>query len=307
MPHEVLAPLTETPKKLENFLKNRFPIGYVRKLFRKNGIRLNGKRPKPADIVCPGDRIQLYIPFEENKQNLAGRAISEQKIKVIFEDQDLLVVDKPAGIAVHEGKEILKRHSVIGILQAKYHGAGVLLRLVHRLDKDTSGILLIAKQDKLAQELENQFIEGKVAKEYLCLVVGRVPQNEGKIDSPLPGRTGRAVCAITQYEVTRRFANTTLLRVRIATGRMHQIRLHLAKLGHPVVLDNRHGDFAFNRRFRKDFNLERQFLHASSLTLRYHGKHCTWRSLLPLDLARASQSLAENENRSLTHASSLRI
>lgn len=303
MPDEIVAPATEAPKKLENFLKNRFPIGYVRKLFRKNGIRLNRLHPKPTDIIYPGDRIQLYIPFDKLKETPVESADSEDKFKVIFEDQRFLVIDKPPGIAVHEGKGILKRYSVVGILQAKYRGTGVLPRLVHRLDKDTSGILLIAKNDDLAQEMETQFAEGKVEKEYLCLVVGRIARNEGKIDVPLPGRQGKPARALTEYRVVRRFSNTTLLRVRIATGRMHQIRLHLAQLGHPVVMDDQYGDFTFNKTFRKEFNLKRQFLHAAKLALIYRGKKQTCRAPLPRDLAETLQLLEKTPSYSTVNPS----
>ena len=291
MAEEIIIPNTEIAKKLENFLKKRFPIGYISRLFRKNGIRLNGKHAKPDELIYPGDRIRLYLPFEEKVKRFAGREDKPPELGVIFEDKELLVIDKPAGIAVHEGKAILKRHSMIGILAAKYRGAGLAPRLVHRLDKDTSGVLLVAKNQKLAEELQNCFETGNVAKEYLCLVAGRLPQNEGVVDSPLPGREGKPVRSVTKFKVERRFSQTTLARVRIDTGRMHQIRLHFAKLGHPVVMDDQHGDFAFNKRFRRNYGLKRQFLHASSLTLDYRGKKQTWTAPLPNDLERTLESL----------------
>ena len=285
MPEEIVLGVDEAPKKLENFLKKRFPIGYVRKLFRKSGIRLNGKHPKPDDVIRPGDRILFYIPFETSvpPQSPAGATAI---IKFIFEDDALLVIDKPAGLAVHEGKNILKRESVIGILEAKYRREGITPRLVHRLDQDTSGLLLVAKNDKLVAELESSFETGSVGKEYLCLVAGRLPENEGVIDFPLPGREGKQVQAVTRFRVEKRFSQITLARVRIDTGRLHQIRLHFAKLGYPVVMDDQHGDFTFNKRFRKEYGLKRQFLHASSLTLDYRGKKRTWTVPLPKDLER---------------------
>ena len=291
MPEEIVLGADEAPKKLENFLKKRFPIGYVRKLFRKSGIRLNAKHPRPDDLVRGGDRIVLYLPFE-TKVRPREPASAAGKIKIVFEDDSLLVIDKPAGIAVHEGKNILKRDAVIGILEARYRGEGITARLVHRLDQDTSGLLLVAKNDKVVAELESSFETGSVAKEYLCLVAGRLPENDGTIDFPLPGREGKQVRAVTRFRVEKRFAQTTLARVRIDTGRMHQIRLHFAKLGYPVVMDDQHGDFAFNKRFRKEYGLKRQFLHAASLTLDYRGKKRTWTAPLPDDLKQTLELLA---------------
>jgi len=291
MPEEILLAADEAPKKLENFLKKRFPVGYVRKLFRKNGIRLNGKHPKPDDVVRAGDRILFYIPFETNV--LPRKPVSiAAKMNLIFEDDALLVIDKPAGLPVHEGKTVARRDSVLGILDSRYRGKAVTPKLVHRLDKDTSGLLLVAKNEMLAQELESRFESGSVGKEYLCLLAGRLPKNEGVIDSPLPGREGNEVRAMTRFKVEKRFSDTTLARVRIETGRMHQIRLHFAKLGYPVVMDDQHGDFAFNKRYRKQYGLKRQFLHASTLTLDYRGKKRRWTAPLPNDLARTLELLA---------------
>lgn len=291
MPEEILLAADEAPKKIENFLKKKFPVGYVRKLFRKNGIRLNGKHPKPDDVVRAGDRILFYIPFESNAP--PRKPVSPAaKINFIFEDDALLVIDKPAGLAVHEGKTVAKRDSVLGILESRYRKKGVSPKLVHRLDKDTSGLLLVAKNEMLAQELESRFESGGVGKEYLCLLAGRLPENEGVIDSPLPGREGNEVRAMTRFKVEKRLSDTTLARVRIETGRLHQIRLHFAKLGFPVVMDDQHGDFAFNKRIRKEVGLKRQFLHASRLTLDYRGKKRTWTARLPNDLARTLELLA---------------
>jgi len=281
---EIVIPFSESGKKLENYLKKNFPIGYVRKLFRKNAIRINGQRALPDTFIQPSDRIQIFIPFEKQERRAT---ISQQRaiqLQTLFEDDDLLVIDKPPGVAVHEARDILKRETVIGILEAAYKSAGVRPRLVHRLDKETSGILLLGKAERTAQELERLFEEGNINKEYLCLIVGLLPQNEGKIEFPLPGREGHTVPALTRFRVVKRFSTTTLVRARIETGRMHQIRLHFAQLGYPIVMDSQHGDFAFNKSFRKEFGLKRQFLHASRLMLDYRGKKNSWTAPMPRDL-----------------------
>jgi len=281
---EIHIPAGESAKKLGNYLKKHFPIGYVKKLFRKNAIRLNGQRAKPDGLVQPGDRIQIFLPFKRHTQGTDPTKSHQFELEIVFEDDELLVINKPPAIAVHEAKEILKRQTVLGMLEAKYRNRGVAPRLVHRLDKDTSGVLVIAKTEKLAEELESLFQESKVDKEYLCLVAGLLQESQGRIDIPLPGRKGSAVRALTHFKIVKRFSETTLVRVNIETGRMHQIRLHFAKLGHPIVMDAQHGDFAFNKRFRKEFGLKRQFLHASKLALDYRGKKQTWTAPLPGDL-----------------------
>lgn len=268
-------------KRLESFLKKQFPIGYVRKLFRKNGVRVNGQRGKPEDLVHVGDRVQLYIPFAAQPPTASPR----NHLAIVFEDQEIIVVDKPAGLAVHEAKGILRRETAIGQLEAQLRAQRIQPRLVHRIDRDTSGLLLVAKHEQAAQDLEAHFENRNVEKIYLALVAGRLPQTAGTIDLPLPGRDEQLVPAVTHYQASQRFNETTLVEARIDTGRMHQIRLHFAKLGYPVVMDEQHGDFAFNRIFRKEFGLKRQFLHAAKLSLVYRGKKRVWSAPLPQDLA----------------------
>jgi 23S rRNA pseudouridine955/2504/2580 synthase len=280
---EIVVPAHETPKTLESFLKRRYPIGYVRKLFRKSAARIDGRRAKAADLIKPGNRVQLYLRFETTTELRPARS-KLVDLRVIFEDGSLLVVDKPAGTAVHEGKTVSKQASLLGVLERRYHQEGIKPLLVHRLDKDTSGLLLVAKHREALDRLTKIFETGEVEKEYLCLVAGRLPWNHGTIDFPLPGREGDLVRAVTRYRVLQRFAETTLVRVIIETGRLHQIRLHFARLGYPVVMDRQHGDFGFNKRFRKEYGLRRQFLHAHRLKLSYGGKAHEWRAPEPDDL-----------------------
>ena len=286
---EIVLREKETPRKVENFLKREFPIGYVRKLFRKNGVRINGRRANQDDLVRAGDRIQLYIAFEATKQAPAPSA--SRAITIVFEDAAILLINKPAGLAVQEGKTVSKRESVVGILERRYHDSSIQPKLVHRLDRDTSGLLMIAKNQLTADELQEVFASGNMGKEYLCLVVGRLPSNEGKIDFPLPGREGNPVRSLTRYRVVKRFSETTLVRVTIETGRLHQIRLHFVKLGYPVVMDDQHGDFGFNKRFRKEYGLKRQFLHAEKLKIKYGGKPREWTAPLAQDLQQILQML----------------
>jgi len=291
MASEIIVPQTEVPKRLENFLKKRFPIGYVRKLFRRNGVRLNGKRSGPKDMTRPGDRISLFIPFEKRPGTALDKPPSRAGFETLFEDDDILVINKQAGLAVHEGKEILKSQSLLGMLEATYRSQGILPRLVHRIDKETSGILVVAKREAVAEDLEKRFEKGEVEKEYLALVLGRVHPKEGSIDFPIPGREGKPARALTRYRVERELPGTSLVRVNMETGRMHQIRLHFARLGHPVVMDDRHGDFAFNKQFRKTHGLKRQFLHAQSIALEHRGQKRKWTAPLADDLTQTLRLL----------------
>jgi 23S rRNA pseudouridine955/2504/2580 synthase len=122
-----------------------------------------------------------------------------------------------------------------------------------------------------------------------------LPNEEGKIDLSLPGREGSPVRALTRYRVVKRFSETTLVRVTIETGRLHQIRLHFAQLGYPVVLDDQHGDFGFNKRFRKKFGLKRQFLHAEKLKISIAGKEREWTALLAQDLRKVLELLSNDK------------
>jgi 23S rRNA pseudouridine955/2504/2580 synthase len=291
--HEIIVPSQELAKKLGNFLKKEFPIGYVRKLLRKNGVRINGRRAKAEDLIRPGDRIQLYVEFE--KKAPTDKIRSATKVDIVYQDDALLVINKQAGIAVHEGKSVRKRDSVLGLLQANFRGTDIRPQLVHRLDKDTSGLLLVAKNPATVKELEGRFEQGAVEKQYVCLVKGRLPFQEGKIDLPLPGREGTLVHAVTRYHILKRFSETTLVRVRIETGRLHQIRLHFAKFGYPVVMDEQHGDFVYNRRFRKQFGLKRQFLHAEKLAFQHAGNLKQWNAALPKDLNEVLKKLSTQE------------
>jgi 23S rRNA pseudouridine955/2504/2580 synthase len=308
MPTEIVFPSGEEPKKLENFLKKRFPIGYVRRVFRKNGVRLNGKRAGPDQIIRPGDEVQLFIPFEKRPAPAEARPPRAPEFTILYENERFAVVNKAAGLAVHEGKSVSKNRSLLGMLEARYRPEGIVPRLVHRLDLQTSGLLLAAKNEAAAEELEQKFEEGEVDKQYLVLLVGQVRPREGKIDLPLPGRQGKPVSALTIYKVEREFPppgksrasaiiphpsslSVSLVRATLKTGRMHQLRLHFAAIKHPVVMDEEHGDFSFNKEFRKAHGLKRQFLHASTLALEYGGKKYKWTAPLPDDLQRTLRSL----------------
>ncbi|HDL74887.1 MAG TPA: RluA family pseudouridine synthase [bacterium] len=227
-------------------------------------------------------------------------------MKIIYEDDDLLVADKPAGIVVFpEGKsneETLIDYLLKEFSYLKNVGQEPRYGIVHRLDKDTSGVILIAKNDESLRYLQKQFKEGKVSKKYIALVVGEIKENQGKIES-LIGRDSKdrkkqktylylepeaqkkgLRTAVTRYNVLKRFKGYTLLEVFPETGRKHQIRVHLLYLGYPIAGDK---IYSFKGKLIPK-GLKRQFLHANCIKIKMvNGKTKEFCSELPEDLEQA--------------------
>jgi 23S rRNA pseudouridine1911/1915/1917 synthase len=185
----------------------------------------------------------------------------------VYEDAEVVVVDKPAGLVTHPAPG----HHGVTLAELLPPGS----RVAHRLDKDTSGLLIVARSEETLAELQRMMKARQITREYTALVEGRLDAESGTIDAPIgrdranrtvmSTRTDRAREAITHFEVLERLPRTTLLRVRLETGRTHQIRAHLAAIGHPVVGDPQYGGATSGRRL----GLERQFLHASILMFRH--------------------------------------
>lgn len=225
-------------------------------------------------------------------------------MKIIFEDKDILVIDKPAGLTVHPVNKSQKNTLVNQILayypKIKNVGDDVLRPgIVHRLDKDTSGLIIVAKNQSAFEHLKRQFQERKVIKKYLALVMGQVKDEKGVITKAisLSGKDhkkrsvlldDKSKKAWTEYKVLKRFKEYTLLEVYPKTGRTHQIRVHLASIGHPIAGDKQ---YKFKRQTRPA-DLERQFLHAAYLKLALpDGKIREFKSELPQELERVLENL----------------
>jgi 23S rRNA pseudouridine1911/1915/1917 synthase len=247
---------------------------------------------RPAHRVRAGERVRVEIPPP------APAALTPEPIPlaVVFEDADLLVVDKPAGLPVHPGAGRATGTLVHAVLAhcPDLPGIGGRERpgIVHRLDKDTSGLLVVAKTEAALRALQAQIQSREVRREYLALVWGRVARAEGTIDAPIGRdprhRTRMAVVpagrrAVTGYRVVERFDDATLLELRLETGRTHQIRVHCASIGHPVV-----GDPTYGRR-PNAWGLRRQALHAHRLAFAHPGSGValSFTSALPGDIAGA--------------------
>jgi 23S rRNA pseudouridine955/2504/2580 synthase len=260
-------------------------------VLRSGEVRVNSGRVKPEYRLRPGDRIRVPpVRVSEQKPKTAKPA----ELPVVFEDAALLVVDKPSGVAVHGGSGV--SYGVIESLRAARPQAK-FLELVHRLDRDTSGLLMIAKKRSALVELHRMLREGEVGKIYLAAVKGRVGGNEFQIEQPLHKHVtasgerrvsvhedGRA--AVTKVKVRKAAADLSFLELRLLTGRTHQIRVHLAHAGHPVLGDDKYGDFPLNKSLGKE-GVKRLFLHASKLSLRHPltGEALSFESKIPDDMS----------------------
>ncbi|RLC96272.1 MAG: RNA pseudouridine synthase [Chloroflexi bacterium] len=259
---------------------------YAQRLIKDGAVTVNGQLSKPSYRVQAGDEIFARVPAEMPAQVLP----EDIPLDIIYEDDVLLVVDKPAGMVVHPGIGHTSGTLVNAVLahcpQVAEVGGLERAGIVHRLDKDTSGLILIAKDEKTRAALQRQFKRRQVAKTYLALVEDQVQPREGIIEAPV-GRNKRqrkkmAVVrrgrkAITMYRAIKYFSRHTLLEVRPHTGRTHQVRVHLAWLGYPVV-----GDTVYGRR-RQRLLQGRHFLHAARLRFTHPatGEQVEFQSPLP--------------------------
>lgn len=241
----------------------------------------------------------------------ASRATAHFRLPILHEDDDLLVIDKPANLAVHPGTGIAAGDSVIEMARdylARERGEGELFQpsLVHRLDKDTSGVLVIAKSGASLRGLTRALRGGGFTKKYLALVEGAPSPKSGEISGRLQridSKGGGAKSevsqdegkwSVTKYKTVKDFGKFSLLGVIIETGRMHQIRAHLADNGHPLVGDSRYGSFERNRLYRKALGLKRTFLHAADLEIDLgQGRKFSFHAPLPKDLSAALDRLPD--------------
>jgi 23S rRNA pseudouridine955/2504/2580 synthase len=273
-------------QRLDNFLMRHLkgaPKTLIYRIIRSGEVRLNKGRASADARVQGGDLIRVP-PLRLSAPKTEAPAAPARDFPVLFEDDNLLAIDKPAGVAVHGGSGV--SFGVIEQLRRARPSAR-LLELVHRLDRDTSGVLLVAKKRSALKHLQDQFRDRETGKTYLALVQGQWPSNRKVIDLPLEKfvlakgqaegeRRVRVVArddpngmrAITLVKVAKLVGSCTLLEVTIKTGRTHQIRVHLASLGHPIVGDDKYGDFDVNRVLQKQ-GLKRMFLHAWRLQFRH--------------------------------------
>jgi 23S rRNA pseudouridine1911/1915/1917 synthase len=289
-PLNLTVPAGRAGERLDRFLVSQAPDvsrGRMQQLIAGGQVRVNGAPGKPSLRLREGDRVELLA----SPQPPPLKAVAEDiPLDVVYEDETLVVVNKPAGMIVHAGAGAgSRRGTLVNALLHRFgalSGVGGQLRpgIVHRLDKDTSGLIVVAKSDVAHRLLAEQFSQRAVKKTYLALVQGWLKQDHGTIASAIARdrvrrtrmttRTSRGREAVSHWRVQRRiqsrFGKFSLLEVKIDTGRTHQIRVHLASIGHPVVGDTLYGA----PRELKDNSggklaLGRNFLHAEAIELKH--------------------------------------
>ncbi len=297
-------------QRLDNFLIRHLkgvPKTHVYRIIRSGEVRINKGRASADTRVAEGDSVRLPpVRISDKVAEKAAQPAPAREFPQLLEDEHVLAIDKPAGVAVHGGSGV--SFGVIEQLrqarpQAKF------LELVHRLDRETSGILLVAKKRSALTALQDQFRERETGKTYLALVQGSWPANKKVIDTPLhkyllPDGERRVrvttpddpdgMRSVTLVKLRSQIAARpllglpamSLLEVTIKTGRTHQIRVHLASQGHGIVGDDKYGDFDLNRRVQKH-GLKRMFLHAWRLQFNHpaSGERIELRAELPAELA----------------------
>ncbi len=277
----ITVPADRAGQRLDNFLLGQLkgaPRSLVYKLVRSGQVRVNGGRAKAERKLEAGDEVRIppvRLSDEGDKAGPPEAFMRRLEQAIVFEDARLLALNKPTGVASHGGSGI--SFGAIETLRALRPGQ--TLELVHRLDRDTSGLLIVAKKRSALSELQALLREDHgagIRKRYLTLLAGRMPDGVMTVDAPLHvglrqgGERHVQVNAIgkesiSHFRVLERKGGHSYCEVRIETGRTHQIRVHAQHLGHPVAGDDKYGDPAVNKRLREQIGLKRLFLHAASL------------------------------------------
>ena len=284
------VPAEAAGQRLDGFLAAREEIGSrarAERMIEGGGVLVDGEpRPKSFRLAAGAE-----IRYPEPEQTQTELEPVDLDLAVLHRDEHLLVVDKPAGLLVHPVPGYRGPTLVQGLLE-EVGGEGIRPGIVHRLDRDTSGLLVVARDDRTLARLQSALRRRKIHRSYVALVRGRPPSRRGTIEAPI-GRDRRdptrvsldsdaARPAVTHFAIAEALSGRTLLDVELETGRTHQIRVHLAAVGHPVVGDPVYGH-------GRELGLDRQFLHAARLrfTHPWSEQEVDVRSPLPADLAMA--------------------
>ncbi|MBI2193539.1 MAG: RluA family pseudouridine synthase [Planctomycetes bacterium] len=279
---------------------------YIQKLIREGNVKVNGAVVRPSHRLQAGDRVELCVPV------IPERVIEPEAVSltILYEDADILVIDKPANLSCHAGRKIhggtLANAIIFHVHGAEKDAGTQNPGIVHRLDKNTSGVMVLAKTKDAHQALSGQFALGHVQKEYLAVVKGSPERHRGVIDAPIgrhPWRKGVMSVrpdalhrrpSVTHYRVVERFRHGSVLSCMPKTGRTHQIRVHLESFGHPLFGDERYpGSYSWSG---FDGSLGRQALHAWRLTLAHPATDAEMKfeAGLPSDMAKLIHLLRQD-------------
>jgi 23S rRNA pseudouridine955/2504/2580 synthase len=305
--HEVISE-DDSSQRLDNYLVRRckgVPKSHIYRILRSGEVRVNGGRVGPDYRVQPGDTVRIP-PLRVASRPGVAVPRSTRRFDVVFEDESLLALNKPAGVAVHGGSGI--SFGIIEQLRQQRSDAR-FLELVHRLDLETSGLLLVAKKRKSLTELHSQLRAGAVRKLYIALVKGRWPdpvrhvrlalrkyltaEGERRVDVSDAGKEAHSVVRLRA-----RWSNYSLVEVELMTGRTHQIRVHLSHLGYPVCGDDKYGDFTLNKDLAR-VGLKRMFLHARHIAFSHpiSGEAVELAAALPDELNQFLRTIDQKESR----------
>lgn len=279
-----------------------FSRSKIQGMIKDESVKVNGGKAKIGYRIRRGDEIEVNVRDEGKKEELKSE---KSNVEILHEDKYILVVNKPPGLIVHPSESGEKSGTLVNFLVNKIDkGVGESFRpgIVHRLDKDTSGVMVVARRKEALVDLVNQFKERKVRKVYLAMVNGKLDHKEGIIDSPISRsikdrkkmgvanvKDGRR--ALSRYKVIKEISIDekrvlSLLEVEIMTGRTHQIRVHMAAIDHPIIGDKAYGIGSLNRRLKEKYDLERQFLHSKELEIVHpnSGKKMKFTAKMPRGL-----------------------
>ncbi len=294
--------------RLDKFLRKKLssvPVSHLFKMIRTKKVRVNGRRAQPEQLLqlddvvtVRGDEKQLTTPVPEAERTQPPLDLTQ--LNILFEDDWLMVIDKPSGVAVHPGSGI---HSgtVVDLVRA-YLGPKAVRNdfgasPAHRLDRETSGLLVVAKRRPAMVHFTEVFTHHRAKKKYVALAMGKMHKPSGVIDLALAEHQQTALSkarrgvnmqpAVTRWRLLAQGGAAAYVECLIETGRTHQIRRHFAAVGHPIAGDKKHGDFAFNREAKAQWKLDRLFLHAAHLEFPHpeDGRRMVMESKLPAELS----------------------
>ncbi len=286
-------------QRIDNYLRRilpNLPKSRLYQMLRKGEVRLNKKRVKAESRVSTGDILRLPPITIQTSGGIfiPEKAISNIRNSILYQDSNFMIINKPAGIAVHSGSK--NQYGIIDVVRQAFPDEG--WELCHRLDKDTSGCLVLANSRDALNAFQNLSIEGKIHKQYLTLVKGNWIANELLIDTPIEKQTisrmnkqgqfeevveGGEKDTVSIFTTREHYAKTTLMQVVIKTGKTHQIRVHSSLNKHPVAMDDKYGDFKWNRALEK-LGLPRMFLHAHIIRFKAFDEMIHVSAKLPEDL-----------------------
>ena len=301
--------------RLDRFLRQAFPNEPLSTFFailRKKKVRVNGVHAKAPQILLEGDTVDIYENFKSvpagdsitptkkswgTSPEFADRNFVKENLVIALEKEDFVVLDKPSGIASQPGTGTRKGESLVEMLCqcGKDQQLDFKPTLAHRLDEETSGLIIAALHGDTLRDLTRLLREHKIQKTYIALIKGNLKKDAGTINASLERTDSKAGSkmkagtesgkkSVTHYVVQQHLNGYDLVKVNLETGRMHQIRAHFESIGHPLLGDTRYGDFELNREFKKEFGLKRLFLHSTRLEFDWQGKRIIVDSALPKEL-----------------------